>query len=745
MTAIDDVMNMFNLQSMLNDKCKKPDHSIIEVEVLIDIQPNNVSETEHDLYNGDGSNEASPIFNRNKIPSDMFSSETCKLELINLINNIEQNRETQEEIDHCYDKLTNIIIQEMYDRIPVKQSKRMGKRLKVKKPYWNDELQVLWNKMQETESNYRKCTYSCNRKNTLQHEFKQAKQIFDRKLRMYKRQYDRGIMLETEAVQTKNPREFWSFIKKLGPRRQETIPLEVYNADEEIVKNLDDVKMKWQNDFKELYNVVDKDLYDERFYNESVIHKTLLEQNLLDPLYECNGTLNRNLSYAKVEKAVLKSKNKKAVGHDNIPNEVLKYHTVIEALYHLFQLCLDSGKLPKVWSKSIINPIPKDAKNDKRIPLNYRGISLLCCISKIYSTIINNRLMDFLDGNNVLVDEQNGFRPNRSCTDHIFNLTSVIRNKIDTGSVFTAFIDFRKAFDCINRELLLYRLLLYGIDGKIYNTIKSMYKYTESCVRINKNIHTGWFDTLNGVKQGDCLSTTLFSSYINELARGIKDLDIGIKLDDMTLSILLYADDIVLIADNEKDLQKMLDYVHSWCTKWQLGVNKNKTKVMHFRKTRTMRCKTNFYIGKHKLEYASEYKYLGVMLNEYLNFNVTADVLSKASVRALGALINKFYTMRDMGFKTYTTLYNTLVSPVMNYGAEIWGYKSYNCCQCVANKAMKFYLGVHKYTSNAAVLGECGWLKCKFDRWLIMCRFWNRLVQMDEDKLTYKLFKYDVS
>ncbi len=90
-TAIDDVMNMFNLQSMLNDKCKKPDHSIIEVEVLIDIQPNNVSETEHDLYNGDGSNEASPIFNRNKIPSDMFSSETCKLELINLTNNIEQH------------------------------------------------------------------------------------------------------------------------------------------------------------------------------------------------------------------------------------------------------------------------------------------------------------------------------------------------------------------------------------------------------------------------------------------------------------------------------------------------------------------------------------------------------------------------------------------------------------------------------------------------------------------------------
>ena len=91
--------------------------------------------------------------------------------------------------------------------------------------------------------------------------------------------------------------------------------------------------------------------------------------------------------------------------------------------------------------------------------------------------------MAFLEKNNVLVEEQNGFRPNRSCTDHIFNLTSVIRNKMNTGPVFTAFIDFRKAFDCINRELLLYRLLLHGIDGKMYNTIKAMYSYTESRCR----------------------------------------------------------------------------------------------------------------------------------------------------------------------------------------------------------------------------------------------------------------------
>ena len=85
------------------------------------------------------------------------------------------------------------------------------------------------------------------------------------------------------------------------------------------------------------------------------------------------------------------------------------------------------------------------------------------------------------------------------------------------------------------------------------------------------------------MRQGDVMSPVLFSMFLNDLATGIKELNCGIKVNNLDVSILLYADDIVLIAPNETSLQKMLDYLSNWCRKWRMAVNKDKTKIIHFR------------------------------------------------------------------------------------------------------------------------------------------------------------------
>jgi hypothetical protein len=109
----------------------------------------------------------------------------------------------------------------------------------------------------------------------------------------------------------------------------------------------------------------------------------------------------------------------------------------------------------------------------------------------------------------LIVDEQNGFRKKRSCEEHIFTLTSLIKKRInDNMSTFVALIDLEKAFDCIDRTLLLYRLLCNNIDGKVYTIIKRMYTNTTSCLKLN-NIFTDWFEVTCGVRQGDNLSPTL--------------------------------------------------------------------------------------------------------------------------------------------------------------------------------------------------------------------------------------------
>ncbi len=109
--------------------------------------------------------------------------------------------------------------------------------------------------------------------------------------------------------------------------------------------------------------------------------------------------------------------------------------------------------MPSIWLRAIVNPILKGSGKDPYVPINYRGISLLSCVSKCYTSIMNERLVKFCDGNNILVDEQNGFRKNCSCNDHLFSLASIIRNRLATHmSTYCAFIDMEKAFDFIDRK-----------------------------------------------------------------------------------------------------------------------------------------------------------------------------------------------------------------------------------------------------------------------------------------------------
>ena len=158
-------------------------------------------------------------------------------------------------------------------------------------------------------------------------------------------------------------------------------------------------------------------------------------------------------------------------------------------------LIFETSIIPSIWRQAIICPILKDKTSDERMPLNYRGISLLSCISKLYSAFINSRLSAYLETNDMLADEQNGFRAHRSCEDHIFTLNAIVRNCPKT---FATFIDLKKAFDFVDRDMLLYKLLLNKIDGKIYNSIKSIYVNTTACIRLNDTL-TDWFSCNSGV------------------------------------------------------------------------------------------------------------------------------------------------------------------------------------------------------------------------------------------------------
>lgn len=135
----------------------------------------------------------------------------------------------------------------------------------------------------------------------------------------------------------------------------------------------------------------------------------------------------------------------------------------------------------------------------------------------------------------------------------------------------------------------------------------------ECSVRLNGNM-TDWFNVDSGLKQGCILSSIMFNIYVNSLIDDINALNIGIDIDNEKLAILLYADDVVLLAENEKDLQKMLDVLNFWCKNNALYVNVNKSKIMHFRNPSVPRTDFNFTVNGNSMECVNCYQYLGLLL-----------------------------------------------------------------------------------------------------------------------------------
>jgi hypothetical protein len=214
----------------------------------------------------------------------------------------------------------------------------------------------------------------------------------------------------------------------------------------------------------------------------------------------------------------------------------------------------------------------------------------------------------------------------------------------------------------------------------------------------------------------------------------------GVTIDNELICILLYADDIVLIAANEADLQYMLNVLADWCSTNTMIVNPEKSNIVHFRPQSVGRSDCCFKCGDHFLKVVGQYTYLGLMLNEFLDFDLTAKSVAQSASRALGLLIAKAKQMGGMPYNVFNKLYDSTVWPVISYTASIWGTKSYTCINAVQNRAIRFFLGVGKYTPTAALYGETAWRPPHVKQWRSVSQQWHRLCTMDTNRLNYKIF-----
>ena len=236
----------------------------------------------------------------------------------------------------------------------------------------------------------------------------------------------------------------------------------------------------------------------------------------------------------------------------------------------------------------------------------------------------------------------------------------------------------------------------------------------------------------------------LFGIFINDLAIEIQNLSLGITVGDRKVSILLYADDIAILAENEENLQTMLNKLNEWCKKWQLMINNEKSQVVHFRKKRKVRTTFSFSIGPMNIKTVERYKYLGVTLNENLDFHESAQELAEAGGWALGGLISKFKVHKNIGYHTLTKLFDHDGKPITDYCSSIWGFANYTFPEKVQLRAARYFMGVNSKTPIHVLTGNMGWLPTKVRILLEINKYYNLLTKMDHSRLTYKVFEYDL-
>ncbi len=554
------------------------------------------------------------------------------------------------------------------------------------KPWFDSECK-------QAKADYHKADKECGSDEEIMYLEKHYKRVKRRKKRKFN--YDNFMKIQN----CKNQKELWSELNKLKGKEPIDDNLSIQDFFAHFSKPpIDNSENKYEFDKRhesDMANLL-------KGNQDSDISFDSNEQiNLIKEI------LNSTITASEIESALQALKKGKSPGSDGVPIDV--FISIKEGLtpflVHLFNYVFDNGSFPATWSTGIISPVPK-------VPLpkasdQFRRISLLPSIAKIFDTIINTRL-EFIDAAFHLDDVFNGgFKKGSRTSDNLFILNGIIQKYRALGTpVYVCFVDFKRAFDCLNRLLLFSKLYQNGFSSKLLNVMIDMYSKTKSRIKW-KNFLSNTFQDIFGVNQGGVTSPYLFKSFLKDLGDALDD-SCGVVIFDKILKHLLWADDLFLVSTSAEKMQKQINNLGSYCKKWQLIVNTMKTKVMVFGKTSIPH--DFFQLNGNTIALTDKYTYVGNEVTDCANpFSCIYESIIQKCYRSCYKIREYCQQIGQLPPSLSVHFFDTLLMPIIEYGSEIW----YNATaterlSVFQRNYFRRVLHIREKTPNNGVYGDLG-------------------------------------
>jgi Reverse transcriptase (RNA-dependent DNA polymerase) len=475
-----------------------------------------------------------------------------------------------------------------------------------------------------------------------------------------------------------------------------------------------------------------------------------------EPAHDLNG----DITGEEVSGALAKLKSGTASGPDGVPPDLFKNADVwnedgssfVDNLACIFNLMFRNACVPADWGSALLTLVYKSGvRTDWG---NYRPVAVMQAIAKVFASVLNNRLMAWAEANGIRANSQAGFRPKYSTSMQACVLNHLIeQHRHQREPLYVCFVDFKKAYDSVPRDQLWKRLYDKGVRGRMLFILQALYSNVTFSIKFQEGVSEE-FNCNMGVRQGCPLSPFLFGVYIEKLDEQLRaELPmagpvLGADTPSATrVPMLLYADDLGLIACSPTELQLLLDQLSIFSESAGMTVNLNKTKVVVFRNRKPKKENPSeawVYQGV-TIEVAESYKYLGITFYGVKQLMWTAKQQAVSANQAAGGM-TMFYkkTLADKNVWLVLSLFKAVVMPSLMYGCEVWGTcllsgGVHGDTDVLSRMRLAFFrslLGVRNSTSSIAMLRELGEYPLLMLVVRQLVKFWNKVMsEMPRDSL----------